>query len=549
MYSIDMSGAQLLVGYSDVFGCSGPDIRNEISKLNMHKAISIICELISIRDAKLNPCIILGHEFCFPLELVLKKELLGINPKSPDEMVTNPLFRGNNRILSVQMLLLLLKKILVYGDYSTLHCTDYEITQGDYRQIIELELCVVDEINGKDELGMDPQHFLYSTYHLNYKRNLANEFARMYYMLERLSRDKQNFDADVQCEYRDYYSDFTGKYGFTPTEYSSLLFGELWMYYSNKSSLSYRSMWRNPSSLYERIGVKDKIKTIIDTLSLTPDQYKQWAQDTEFQQWDFSKFFDSPYISDSNGSYISISDVTLRNAFFEKLYWLIRWSYPSEDSRAMAFFGRLFEKYIQAIAESAISESQYTYFPEFVYAENKKSSDAYIMKENCVLAIEVKGFSVLLDCMTKNESIGKNNKKLFVDPILQADQCLSVILDRDNRFEGVDEVYIVSVTMDSINAVPEYYADVYKQIETKKKCPKTKYYFNLSIEEFEMLLEVMERKQDIFALLKKYFTNSTIKPFGSYLLDIYPNIAMTRFMESIYKEATTIMKNMLFPES
>ena len=39
--------------------------------------------------------------------------------------------------------------------------------------------------------------------------------------------------------------------------------------------------------------------------------------------------------------YISISDITLVNAFFEKIFWLIRDCYSEDDSRAMAFFGRL----------------------------------------------------------------------------------------------------------------------------------------------------------------------------------------------------------------
>ena len=253
-------------------------------------------------------------------------------------------------------------------------------------------------------------------------------------------------------------------------------------------------------------------------------------------------------MSDSHGNYISISDITLRNAFFEKLFWLIRWSYPVEDSRAMAFFGRLFEKYIQVITENAAKPSQYSYIPEFEYTVNKKSSDAYIRKDNCVLAIEAKGFSVLLNCMIKNESIDRNNKKLFVDPILQADQCLDAILDSDDRFMGVDGVYVISVTMDNINAVPEYYEEVYKQIEANKKCAKTKYYFNLSIEEFEMLMVLMERSEDIFTLLKEYFSNTVLKPFSSFLQEKYSDIGMTQFMDYVYREASETMKNMLFPE-
>ena len=43
----------------------------------------------------------------------------------------------------------------------------------------------------------------------------------------------------------------------------------------------------------------------------------------------------------SNNSSASISDITLVNAFFEKIFWLIRDCYSEDDSRAMAFFGRL----------------------------------------------------------------------------------------------------------------------------------------------------------------------------------------------------------------
>ncbi len=49
---------------------------------------------------------------------------------------------------------------------------------------------------------------------------------------------------------------------------------------------------------------------------------------TEETEWDFSAFFANPLISDGKGKHISISDITLRNAFFEKMFWLIRDCYP-----------------------------------------------------------------------------------------------------------------------------------------------------------------------------------------------------------------------------
>lgn len=75
---------------------------------------------------------------------------------------------------------------------------------------------------------------------------------------------------------------------------------------------------------------------------------------------------------------------------------------------------------------------EYSYIAEFSYKEKKKekkSSDAYIRKGTNLLVVEVKGFSVLIDCMIKNEQVEKNNEKLFVKPVLQADLCLSVIIE------------------------------------------------------------------------------------------------------------------------
>ena len=55
MYFADMRDAQLILGYSDVFSDEKPDLIERIKKLNMHKTISIISELIQIRDAQCDP--------------------------------------------------------------------------------------------------------------------------------------------------------------------------------------------------------------------------------------------------------------------------------------------------------------------------------------------------------------------------------------------------------------------------------------------------------------------------------------------------------------
>lgn len=69
MYSVDATGAQLLIGYTDVFSGETPNLKEEIATLNMHKAISIICELIRVRDAMLEPIPVLWGEFRYLLKL------------------------------------------------------------------------------------------------------------------------------------------------------------------------------------------------------------------------------------------------------------------------------------------------------------------------------------------------------------------------------------------------------------------------------------------------------------------------------------------------
>ena len=71
--------------------------------------------------------------------------------------------------------------------------------------------------------------------------------------------------------------------------------------------------------------------------------------------------------------------------------------------------------------------------------------------------------SVLLNCMTKNESVEANNRKLFVKPVLQADKSLAAVIDDKPEFVGVETAYIISVTMDNINAVPNYYNAIHNR--------------------------------------------------------------------------------------
>ena len=93
MYKVDATGIQLLLGYSDVFGEPAPNLIEEIGKINMHKTLSIIAELIGIRNVKLNPIRSFYCEISIPFEMAIKKEILGIDERLVNGLPSNPVWR------------------------------------------------------------------------------------------------------------------------------------------------------------------------------------------------------------------------------------------------------------------------------------------------------------------------------------------------------------------------------------------------------------------------------------------------------------------------
>lgn len=68
----------------------------------------------------------------------------------------------------------------------------------------------------------------------------------------------------------------------------------------------------------------------------------------------------------------------------------------------------------------------------------------------------------------------------------------------------------------------------------------------MNIEEYEMLLYLIEQQYDIFKVLKEYYENKELKPFGSFIQDEFGEIEMTHFMRELYKEASEKIRETLF---
>ena len=68
MYTSDVTGAQILLTYSEIYTEDKPDLIESVKCLKMHKSISIICELLRVRDSYMEPVRTIGGEFSIPFE-------------------------------------------------------------------------------------------------------------------------------------------------------------------------------------------------------------------------------------------------------------------------------------------------------------------------------------------------------------------------------------------------------------------------------------------------------------------------------------------------
>ncbi len=147
----DIKSAQTILGYNELFGEEKLNLVEEINKLNVHKAISLISELIQVRDVTCNPVRVGGMEIKLPFDIALKRKFGGIKPSSAEEMLEMKTLHKDKYIVSLQRLFILLKKILIYGNMETIDCDEYDITHDDYQEKIKLQLLVVDIVAEKNK--------------------------------------------------------------------------------------------------------------------------------------------------------------------------------------------------------------------------------------------------------------------------------------------------------------------------------------------------------------------------------------------------------------
>ena len=103
---------ELILKYSDIFQGSIPNFETEIKKFNIYKLISIICELISLRNSEIkipfeNVDISIAYEMYLKM-LLLDVRFSEIKKSEYQKIIVD----GQQHIISLQTALILIKKAL-----------------------------------------------------------------------------------------------------------------------------------------------------------------------------------------------------------------------------------------------------------------------------------------------------------------------------------------------------------------------------------------------------------------------------------------------------
>ena len=90
-----MNSIELQFTYSELFSDAIPKIEDELAKLNMHKSVSIICELIRAIGYILEPIDFFGNVITISFEMVLKKMLLHDRVANKEELFADDFYITN----------------------------------------------------------------------------------------------------------------------------------------------------------------------------------------------------------------------------------------------------------------------------------------------------------------------------------------------------------------------------------------------------------------------------------------------------------------------
>jgi hypothetical protein len=204
------------------------------------------------------------------------------------------------------------------------------------------------------------------------------------------------------------------------------------------------------------------------------------------------------------------------------------------------------------LASESFSTSRYVskIIPEFSYDSNK-SPDLMVLFGDKLLVIEAKSLRPLAGFAFQDdlEPVQNGVKKIIIDPLNQALERMNELMNR-NFWDGkprpiISEIYVMVVSIVGITSWEPNEDFIASSLKIPDNVP-LKGHFHLDIYEFELLCELVTRKQSKPLLHYLNRNNPQRTPFHYFLAkeNLYPR--RPQKMKKMYNEKMNSLKEILF---
>lgn len=387
-----------------------------------------------------------------------------------------------------QGLLSVWKWILAYGDANKI-TQEVEIDRGTFL-VIYLNLIVsdyqyIDYTEDFEKIYYD----LFTNMAFNSNHDIGSSLTRAALIYDYIAKNPEFFEKN---EYMDINGEFEKKYGFSILEYLAIVEGIYASFQKGENTID--PNFARGEDYFSKFKNYDNVKMVLNELSMTVEEAKNWAQMHINEPWNFSKFKQKPLIKLPNGFYLPISLKLLEEQAFAELFYKIRHCYKKEDTQVISFIGRCFEKYIDDISENAINASKlpYQYIGEFSYGHNK-SPDSMIKLGTKLLAVEAKNYRLSMNSIVSNdkESIEADIEKMINKPFKQLHNRIKELQDRKHKImDGIEEIYLVVVTLGTVPTIPNFEKKIQDDFHGISELP-IRCIIHMDIEEYEFFMSVI----------------------------------------------------------
>jgi hypothetical protein len=439
-----------------------------------------------------------------------------------------------DRVLySTQGLLASAKWILAYGDFEQEESSD---PQFAILAVIYICMIVSDRIGivSKEDLPYD----LVRNAQFNHREDWAAELIRTIYICNEIARDKSLYNDE---DFVDFNTDFEAHYGFAILQYASVIFG-LYAYFANDARTINANCFTKLKDLFSKTYLNEIANKITAEMMLPLDDAKQWALANLHEDWDFTLFWQKPFLTIDGQTAIPLFYRTIYSNFFISLKIKIERCYTGQAKKKFqTFWGKPFEQYLAQLLDASIREkSAGTLIKEFEYT-GKKSPDALVrFGKRRLLAFESKAMYMRKDSIfySKIEPIKEEIDRLVIDPLCQLHERLTELTPPNKWVDLtlIKDVYLFAVSMSGIPTNPPLERKILMRLKPDLTLPLVRGYYYLSIEDLELLCSLIEnppKGRSIFNLLDK-ITQSGLT-FHNYILSTY-KIRRPRLIDEKHKE-------------